>query len=165
VKKTLLLTAFLAAFLLFFPMLKQHGKEKKPVVLESFLENVEVVNKKAGEHQWSLLAKKVTISEDENIAKMHTVTVNLPRQGMTVKADSGSYNIDSKDLTLTGNIKAETDGYVVRTEQITLQSDKDELSAEDRVIIKGKRFRIEGTGLKVIQQKVRILSNVNAVFF
>jgi LPS export ABC transporter protein LptC len=139
---------------------------ESPSLPGSFLEDVKVVNQRIGKEQWSLVTKKATISEDGDTASLQDVTVRLPAEEMTVEADSGLYNILSRDLALTGNITAVTDSYVIKTESANLTAEKGELSTDDRVVVESRGFRIEGHGLRAAEKKsVRLLRDVKALFF
>ncbi len=85
---------------------------------------------------------------------------------MDVKSEAGIYDLESRDLTLTGNIVASTDDFVLRTESINFKSETGELTSPDRVVLKGSNFRIEGDGLYANSDKTVFLkSNVKAIFF
>lgn len=165
-RKTLAIAAFAAVLaLLSAIVLEKHSSNKFTVTVESFMENVRVVNKKHGEHQWSLNTAKATFAENGDTARMQTVTLFIPKEGMTVEADSGLYDFNSGDLRLTGNVKAKTGDYLIRTGSINIRPDKEEISTDGRVFLEGRGLRIEGQGLRTKpQHKIRLLGNVKALF-
>jgi len=164
VRKYLFLLALASLGLIF---LFNSGGEKgvrKQVVAGSYLEDVEVVSKEAGEVQWKLLAVWTTISDDGNVASMKGVTVDLPSQGMVVKAGSGSYDLRSSDLTLSGGVKAGNRDFEMFTEKLELLSERGELVTEDPVTVQGSGFEVTGRGLRAYGEKFWLLSDVRAEF-
>ena len=133
------------------------------------MEDVSVVNRKNGRRQWSLNTKKATFPGNGDTARMQGVTLIIPEEGMTVRADSGLYNMQNGDLLLTGNVTARTADYSIRSGSINIQSGQageDVLSTEEKVVVESRGFRIEGLGLVAKpQHKVRLLRDVRAVFF
>lgn len=132
----------------------------------SFMEDVRVVNRGAGSDRWTLEAHKVEIPTDGRASKLISVQITLPEHEMDVKSEAGIYDLESKDLTLTGNIVARTDDYVLWTESINFKPETGELASPDSVVLKGSNFRIEGDGLYAdSDKKVTLKSNVKAIFF
>jgi LPS export ABC transporter protein LptC len=163
--KLLLLAAVIVLItVLMYAPGKQSGHEQVASP-GSFMEDVRVVNMKDGVHRWSLSTDRTVLSEDGSLARMMRVTLKLPSEEMTVRADSGLYDTDSNDLSLSGNISAETNNYTIRTESVLLRSKNEEISSDDDVVIEGDGFRIEGKGLSAANKTVRLLRDVKAVFF
>jgi LPS export ABC transporter protein LptC len=166
VKKPILLAALVLLVVASIVALKEPESLNNEASAQSFLEGVTVVNQRSGKLQWSFTTDRAVISEDGAAASMQAVTINIPATGMTVKADSGVYDIDTRDVALTGNITAQAEDYVLRTGSVSLRTDEGVLSTDDRVVLEGEGFRIEGQGLRADQkQRVRLLRDVNAVFF
>jgi LPS export ABC transporter protein LptC len=166
VKKPLLLAALAALVLLSVFMLKNQDGPKQTAPAQSYLEDVKVVNKRTGHQQWTLLTRRAVISDRGDTARIEDVTVRLPAEGMVVQAESGVYGMDSRELTLSGEIRALADGYVIRTGSIRLDAEKGLITTDDEVVLEGDGFRIEGRGLRAEQdRKVRLEKDVKAVFF
>ena len=152
--------------------MRPHEGNTVSVPTESFMEDVSVVNRKNSRRQWSLNTKKATFPGNGDLARMQGVTLIIPEEGMTVRADSGLYNMQNGDLLLTGNVTARTADYSIRSGSINIQSGQagqtgeDVLSTEEKVVVESRGFRIEGLGLVAKpQHKVRLLRDVRAVFF
>jgi LPS export ABC transporter protein LptC len=163
--KVILLAVILLALSLLICLLFKSGgqsENKFGISVGSFMENVSVVNRKSGDRQWSLKTKRALLSEDGSTAEMKDVILTLPSEEMTVLADSGLYNMDSNDLSFSGDVKAVTEKYTIRTDTARLK--KETISSDDKVVIEGRGFRINGTGLKASQKKIRLLNDVTAVF-
>jgi LPS export ABC transporter protein LptC len=132
----------------------------------SFMEDVRVINRGSGKDRWILSAKKVDIAADSRSTKLHAVSIAIPEYEMEVTSDEGLFDIDSRNLTLLGNIEARTDDYALKTNSILLESQTNELSSDDRVILEGSNFRVEGDGFHANgEKKVTIENNVKATFF
>lgn len=132
----------------------------------SFMEDIRVVNRGAGSDRWTLEARKVEIPTDGKVSRLAGVQITLPGHEMEVKSEAGIYDLDSRDLTLTGNIEARTNHFVLTTDSIHFKSETGELTSPDRVVLKGSSFRIEGDGLYANSDKTVILkNNVKATFF
>lgn len=165
-KKPLLLAALAALVLLSIFMFKKQDGPKETARAQSYLEDVKVVNTRTGHQQWTLLTKRAVLSDRGDAASMQEVTVRLPAEGMVVEAERGVYNMDSRDLTLSGRIRALAAGYVIRTGSIRLDADKGQITTADEVVLEGDGFRIEGRGLHAEQdRKVRLERDVKAVFY
>lgn len=132
----------------------------------SFMEDIRVVNRGAGSDRWTLEAQKVEIPTNGKASSLTSVQITLPEHEMDVKSEAGIYDLESRDLTLTGNIEARTDYFVLTTDSIHFKSETGELTSRDRVVLKGSSFRIEGDGLYANgDKKVTLKSNVKATFF
>jgi LPS export ABC transporter protein LptC len=125
-----------------------------------------VVNRGTGRDRWTLDAQKVEIYPDGKASRLSRVTITLPEHQMDVESETGVYDLGSRDLTLSGNIEARTEDYVLMTDSIHLKSKTGELTSPGRVVIKGSSFRIEGDGFHTNGgKKVTLKSNVKATFF
>ena len=163
--KVMLLAVILLALTLSIYLLVKsggQGKVKFDISPGSFMEDVSVVNRKSGDRQWSLVTKRALLSEDGSTANMMDVTLTLPSEGMTVNSNYGLYSMDSNDLALSGNVNAVTERYTIKTDTAILKNET--ISTDDKVVIEGKGFRINGKGLKAFQKRIRLLNDVTAVF-
>jgi LPS export ABC transporter protein LptC len=163
--KLMLLAVFLSALSLsIYFLVASSGQEtvKLGIAQGSFMEDVRVVNRDSGALRWSLMTKRALISEDGGSAKMQDVTLTLHSEGMTVLANSGLYNIDNNDLSLSGGVNAVTNNYTIKTDMASLKNEM--LSSNSKVKIEGEGFKIEGMGLRAFQKKVNLQNDVTAIF-
>jgi LPS export ABC transporter protein LptC len=157
----------LTAIVAFAAVRAFEGKaERKPQAeAGTFMEDVVVTNKREGVSQWAVSTRKAWLSEDGKSARMDSVTVVIPDREMTIVADSGIYNMETMDLTLSGNINAATDDYTIKADSAELSGDRDEISSDGMVVVEGKGFRVEGTGLRAGSENgARLLGDVRAEF-
>lgn len=144
-----------------------NDEDSSPDILgSSFMEDVTVVNRDSGKHRWTLNAEKVQIPPDGKSSRLSSVTIDLPEHGMQVESDSGLYDLGNSNLTLTGNIRARTDDYLIRTDSMHLESSTGELSSPGLVVLEGRNFSIQGEGFTAnSDKKVTFKNNVKATFF
>lgn len=130
------------------------------------MEQVRVLNREAGRHRWTLLAQQVLIASDGKLSRLNDVSIDLPEHGMKVSSDAGVYDLDSRDLTLEGNIVAWTEDYTISTKSIHIETASGNISSPDKVVLEGEMFRIEGEGFDAASDRVITLkNNVKATFF
>jgi LPS export ABC transporter protein LptC len=166
VNRILLLFIVLALAVTSAFMLDKKGDSSPDAMAGSFMEDVTVVNKGAGKHRWTLNAEEVQIPSSGKSSRMNFVTIDLPEHGMQVESDSGLYDLGNRNLTLTGNIEAKTDDYLIRTDSMHLDPRTGELSTPDLVVLEGRNFSIQGEGFKAnSDKKVTFKNNVKAMFF
>jgi LPS export ABC transporter protein LptC len=90
----------------------------------------------------------------------------MEKQGMTVHAEKGLYDMETRQVSIDGIITAHTEKYVITTSQALIDSGGGTLETEGEVKIEGKKFNLAGKGMKADnnEQKVRILNDVKATF-
>jgi LPS export ABC transporter protein LptC len=166
VKRVIFLALVLALVVPAAFMLNKRESAGNEEISGSFMEDVRVVNRKSGEHQWTLRARKALLPTDGEPSTLSGVSVELPGQGMQVSSDAGLYDFETRNLVLSGNIRAVTDDYTILTDSIHVESESGELSSPDRVIIEGESFRIEGQGFVAgSDRKVVFKKDVKATLF
>ena len=133
---------------------------------DSFFEGLKIINKKDGITEWVLAAKRADLSKDGKEALLSGIEMKLEKQGMTVQAEKGLYDMETKNVTIDGVITARNMNYVITTSQAVINSGGGILETEGEVTVEGKKFRLEGKGLQADnnEQKVRIRNNVKATF-
>ena len=133
---------------------------------DSFFEGLKIVNNKNGTRAWVLTAKRADLSRDGREALLNGIEMNMASRGITVYAEKGRYNMETKQVSVEGVIKAHNKNYEITTSQATIDSDKGSIETSGDVRIEGKKFNLEGTGMKAEnnEQTVRILNNVKATF-
>ena len=163
----LVLASFLL-FCLFFYMVEGEKANKLDVHLQgsSFFEGIRIVQKKDGVQSWVLTAKRADISKKGDEANLTDIKVEVKDKGVTIYADKGLYNMDTKKMSIEGPITAKNDEYSITTGQVEIDSSSGVLKTDEDVHIKGKKFVLQGKGMEIKnnEQKVRILKDVKATF-
>lgn len=167
-KKSLLVLASFLLFSLFLFMVEGEKASKLDINLkgESFLEGLKIIHKKNGLQNWILTAKRADISKDGNEADLTDVEMEVKDKGITIFAEKGLYNLDTKKISIEGTITAKNDAYSITTGQVEIDSDVGLLTTGKDVLIEGKNFTLQGKGMEIKnnEQKVRIMKDVKATF-
>jgi len=167
-KKSLLVLASFLLFSLFLFMVQGEKASKLDIHLkgESFLEGLKIIHKKNGLQNWILTAKRADISKDGNEADLTDVEMEVKDKGITIFAEKGLYNLDTKKISIEGTITAKNNAYSITTGQIEIDSDAGLLTTGKEVLIEGKKFTLQGKGMEINnnEQKVRIMKDVKATF-
>ena len=167
-KKSLLVLASFLLFSLFLFMVQGEKASKLDIHLkgESFLEGLKIIHKKNGLQNWILTAKRADISKDGNEADLTDVEMEVKNKGITIFAEKGLYNLDTKKISIEGTITAKNNAYSITTRQIEIDSDAGLLTTGKDVLIEGKKFTLQGKGMEINnnEQKVRIMKDVKATF-
>ncbi len=129
----------------------------------SYMEDVEIVQKKGGETSFTMNAQKA-VFETASDVRLSALKIYFPEKDLTLTSDGGLYNIEKKDLDIEGNIKASTKTYDIMATKLHWDALKNQLFSDDKVTIVGKKFHIEGENLIATSDKATLHKNVKAVF-
>ena len=129
----------------------------------SYMEDVSISQKKGGVTSFTVSAQKAVFLTATEV-KLTALKVFFPEKSLTLTSDSGSYNTESKDIRIEGNIKASTKDYDIITTRLHWDPAKNVLLSDDRVRIVGKKFYLEGDGLTATTDAATLHKNVKAVF-
>lgn len=167
-KKSLLVLASFLLFSLFFFLVEGEKTGKLDIHLkgESFLEGLKIIHKKNGVPNWILTARRADISKDGNEADLTDVEMEVKNKGITIFAEKGLYNLDTRKISIKGSITAKNNAYSITTGQIEVDSDAGLLTTGENVLIRGEKFSLQGKGMEIKnnEQKVRIMKDVKATF-
>ena len=167
-KRKSLLVLSLLSLLALFLLLGYNRELDKALLLKggSFIEGLKIIHKKNGISMWTLNASRADIIEGSDRVKLNDVVLRVENKEMTIYSPEGFYNMESRDLTLDGKIKAVAKGYIIITESVEWNQSKGEIKTKEAVKIESKKFNVEGVGMEAdSEQKVRILKNVKATFY
>jgi len=167
-KKSLLVLASFLLFCLFFFMVEGEKAGKMDIHLKgaSFFEGLKIIQKKNGVQSWILTAKRADISKKGDEANLTDIKVEVENKGITIYAEKGLYNLDTKKMSIVGPVTAKNEEYSITTAQVEIDSSAGLLTTNEDVHIKGKKFVLQGKGMEIKnnEQKVRILKDVKATF-
>jgi len=131
----------------------------------TIMNDVTVVSRQDGRVLWSLKTDMANIPEGGSEAFLNDVTVDMPNEGLTVTAEEGLYGLSDGALSLRGGVRAETTQYAITTGSVNLDSESGAITSEDQVVMEGKRYKVQGRGLRALGGKVWLLNDVKAEFF
>ncbi|MBI5073971.1 MAG: LPS export ABC transporter periplasmic protein LptC [Nitrospirae bacterium] len=133
---------------------------------DSFFEGLKIINRKDGAADWILLAKRADMTSDGKQALLSGVEMKLERQGLTVSADRGVYDMETGQISVEGFLQASSRNFTLTTSKVLFDGRKGHLDTAGDVKIDGKKFELEGKGMQAENNdhKVRILKDVKATF-
>jgi LPS export ABC transporter protein LptC len=106
---------------------------------------------------WLLDAKEVSFSKDKRFMSFRTFRLEVQAQNrprLELTGDKGTYDRDSGEVVLQGNLKGKTDnGYTVVTNYAVYNQKRGDLETEEPVTITGPFFSIQGRGLSYDMKK------------
>jgi lipopolysaccharide assembly outer membrane protein LptD (OstA) len=131
----------------------------------SYMENVKIIQKKAGETRIVVNAEQA-IFETETEVKLIALNLYFPEKNLTLTSKTGHYSTTSKNVVIEGDIKANTKGYDIQTNRLNYDAEKGELLTDDKVVIIGKSrgFYMEGDVLTAHGDTATLHKNVKAIF-
>ena len=123
---------------------------------------------KDGQKQWEVAgqeARYLTGEKEIIIQKPSFSYYDNKGQVLEAKAEQGHIYLTEKEidrLELSGNTMVDYQGFVLQTEKILYQKEKDEVVLPGKVSLKGEGLELEGVGMTIAlqDQKLRLQSNV-----
>lgn len=146
-----------------FPVGKGRGTRGAAVAEGSTIEGLRILNREGGSLLWSFNSKRAVLSEDGGSAQLEDVSVLLHSRDIRVESEQGFYEMKSRDLKLSGGVKAESAGYVFKTDTLQLLKGT-AIFTDDKVMVEGKDAVIEGKGLRA-KQNVWVIRDVKATLY
>lgn len=157
------------SFFIFFIVFRGQPDDKRDLSISkgnSYMEGVRIVNKKDGVASSIISARKANFSSDESMVRMASVNIEIKKEGAVLNADSGLYNMNTRDLHLQDNIVIHMKDSTITTESLSWNPAVQKLSSSGRILMQGDKFRIEGEGLTATEDdKVTLSRDVKAIFF
>jgi len=128
---------------------------------------------RSGSTKWVVTADQAQVFDDEHVAKLQNVSVQLfdqtfKHEQMLITSQEGVMNTSSNDFELISDdektVMTFEDGYQVFTDKLIWKEDARQIYADDHVIIQGEGLIITGIGLvgDVEKSEFRLLNNVRA---
>ncbi len=121
-----------------------------------------------GRREWELFAKAAQYEKDNKKVALSSISVSFfSKEGAVYKlsADRGELCTETQDVSLTGNVMAETaEGYSIRTDSIKYVARDRKVSTADPVSVKSKEMVMTGKGMVIDleEEKLYILQEVKA---
>lgn len=121
-----------------------------------------------GRREWELFAKSAQYEKDNNKVSLTGITVSFFTNDGTVyklAADRGELFTESQDVSLYGNVVAETaEGHIIRTDSIKYTARDKKVSTTDPVSFKSNEMVMTGKGMVIDleEEKLYILEEVRA---
>jgi LPS export ABC transporter protein LptC len=138
--------------------------------IDLIMRRVRLIEKKGGQKEWELVAKRAEFSKTENKINMEDIKATfypVNRKPVTISSKKGIVNNENKNIELSGDVFIKSDdGLKLNTENLTWVASKRILETDDFVEITGGRFKVTGNGFvsNIDSQDVEIKSKVEAVY-
>ena len=161
-----ILVAVVFAVVLLAVLLETDRKDTGgPVIetnVEAVLEGVSVVASRDGKVLWKLRTDHAVMPSGGSIARLGKVDMDIPEEGLAVKANSGVYDLASSDLRLAGGVVADTGQLVLHSDSAMLNASTGEVTSGDDVLVEGRGFSVKGRGFWARGKELRIIEEVEA---
>ena len=121
-----------------------------------------------GFKEWELDAHAAQFFRGENKIVLESLTATFfSNEGKTYKlvADQGELYTDSKNVTVSGNVVANThEGYQIKTDSLQYNAQKRTITTNDKVALSGKDMVMTGKGMiaDLEHEKLHLLGDVKA---
>ncbi len=130
--------------------------------VEAVMEGVSVVASRDGKVLWKLRTDHAVMPSGGSMARLGTVDMEVPAEGLVIKANSGVYDMASRDLRLAGGVVADTGQLVLHSESAIFNASTGEVVSNDDVLVEGSGFTVKGRGFWARGKEVRIIEKVEA---
>lgn len=162
----LALTVLIIIFLSLLFLKEEDSKRNSLTQATSYIEGLRIVQRINGDAIWSVTAKRADFTKDEKKAMMNSIVINMKKENMTLDAEKGVFDLETRDIKLEDNIVLKSKGYEVTLKDLSWNPSRGLLTSAQKIALKGGRFSIEGEGLSATgEQKLRLHRNVKAIFF
>ena len=148
-------------------VLRDSGEISGGVKLEggSFIEDLRILHRKSGTVDWTLTAKRADFLDNSEKARLKDIRMQIQKDGVSLFADSGTYDLATQSFTTDEMVQAEGDDYTIRADSIQYDISSGTIRTDGTIHVDGKGFTIQGKGLQADKdQKVHILNDVKATF-
>ncbi len=148
------------------PLQKEQGSD-------AWIQGFSYHQTRSGSTKWVVTADQAKVYDDEHIAKLQTVKVQLfdqdfKKEQMVITAEEGVMNTTSNDFDLISHdsktVMAFSPGYQVFSDSLRWKEEDGQIHTEDPVVIQGDGLVISGIGLigDVEKSEFHLLNNVRA---
>jgi len=131
----------------------------------SFIEDLRILHRKNGAINWTLTANRADFVNNSEKAHLKDIRMQMQEDGVSLFADSGTYDLSSQSFTTDDMVQAKGDDYKIRADSIQYEISSGTIKTDGNIYVEGKGFTIEGKGLQADKnQKVKIFNDVKATF-
>ncbi len=115
--------------------------------------------------RWVANIKEAKFTGNEDIAYLKKVSIYYPEKNFKLISESGIYNIKKGAIKLDNSVKGYSQKLQLETSKLRYNPDNGIISANNGVIIKGKKITITGNRARLKDKnKVEIEGNVKTIF-
>ncbi len=164
----LLLLVIVAVAFLVVMSYRENGVKTYPSYKTSSMRGFHLTHKDSDKIKWELIAEKATFPEGNKKIILNDLTMKMYHEReYTLRGGSGIYNIQRNKLAINKPIEIAVEDAKLTTDSLTWNGESGVVTSKDRIKFQGNNFLIEGIGLtaKIKDQQIRILQNVEGVFY
>lgn len=165
-KLIFVILVFAVSVFIYGTRLEKEAKPQIQLMGDSFFEGLKIVNRKNGATDWILWAKRADMDSAGKRALLSGIEMKLQSQDMTILADQGVYDIETRQVSVEGVLHASSNNFALTTDKVRIDGSGGYFDTDGDVQIKGRKFKLEGKGMQADNKdhKVRILKDVKATF-
>jgi len=156
--------------LVFFLILsyRENGVKPRSSYKTSAIKGFHLARKAGDKIKWELTAESADFQEGNNEIFLSDITVKIYQdKEIILTGGKGNYSVQEKLLEIGMPVEITMDGSVLTTNSLTWHGEDEVMTTQDHVRLKGKKFLMQGKGLtlKVSDRQVKVLKNVQAIFY
>lgn len=139
-----------------------------PSYQTSSMENLHLKHREGNKVQWELTSEKAILPAGNKEVFLKFLVLKINRTpAIYLTSANGLYEIENGNVTLSNSVKLNMEDTTFSTETLRWNSKENLITTDDEIKINGSNFLIKGMGLtaKTDQQQVRILKDVEAIFY
>lgn len=139
-----------------------------PAYQTSYMSDLHMKHREDGEIKWELTSDRAVLPVDRKEVHLERIALKIMQSPeINLTSGSGIYTLDEGNIMLSDAVNLSTKDAVFSTGSVRYNSSNDSVFTREAVSLRGNNFTITGSGLEaqVKEQKVRILHDVNAVFY
>lgn len=135
------------------------------------IDSLHLIEEEGGKRQWELNASKAEVINSKGITLLKDIQMvffQKNRENLSLSADTGIIQNDTKNIELSGNIKVSSkQGYRLNTNNLKWTSEHRIIQTDDEIKISGKNLTITGKGMtiNIDAEIVEIWSGVKAIYY
>lgn len=135
------------------------------------IQNLHLIEEKEGIKQWVLNADKAEVVNSKKITRLTNVQIDFFQKSgshISVVADKGIIQNDSKDIEVEGNVKIiNQEGYMLKTDNLKWISKQNAIRIDNAIEISGTDLSITGAGMRVNVETevVEIYGGVRVLYY
>lgn len=140
-----------------------------PANVDVSMEGLHLNEVKDGIKKWDLIAERAEYDKKRDVTLLRTVKMVMfgekEIKDLTITADRAEYDNKSRDVKMTGHVKAVTSGGMTfTTGRARYDAATSRITTDDRVKLVHQRLTVEGVGMELMlkEKSAKVLDQVSA---
>jgi LPS export ABC transporter protein LptC len=139
-----------------------------PSYKSSSMHGLYLTHKAGNEVKWELKAEDAIFPEGATEITIKSLELQIyDDHRIRLFAGTGTYNIDTKTLTINRPVRINIRDATLLTDRLTWDGQRGLIKTDEEITFSGRNFHIQGRGLEaeIRQERIRILNNVKGIFY